>query len=532
MAVLRNVNRDVVALLSQDKLASELADALIGITIEFHKRIRRDRAPFSVVYCKPTRSVAESLLLSREILALVANFDDAQVRTVHVAKQLITESSGRLDPALAIVVHADRRGDEKLRTWGREHGLKVIPIYRPRAGALPTAEILRRNIAAELFSMDPFQVTGPVVNDMDFFGRGNDAIDLLRQLQAGRVRSLFGIRKIGKTSLINRVVGLARDAGSPRVAMIDCSVDSFNSLSGEMALRAVAKTIRLAAHSGYAHISEALKRSDAELVPTLDDLWAKSKGFALAVIFDEIDYITPASPTRAHWRTDFNPFWRQFRVVHQEAQRQGAPLALLVAGVSSYAFRVESIDGVENSVLHFVPEEYLPPFASDASVAMLRDLERRCGLSIAEADRLLLAETCGHLPYWMRMAGSYIHKALDISARPYSIRSDNFQQLLDDFVVAEGIDMARVALEDLGRKYPDVVAQLRDAAGKDSVSLSEGRLLLRYGLAARHAAHVQVRSALVRGALDRVPITTPAPPTEQAREIEEERLRLSTEEWA
>jgi hypothetical protein len=530
----RNVNPEIHTAVAGDRLATELAGALAGMfTIEYHKRLRKYDATYTLLHCKPTRSVGEMLLLSREVLAIIANFDDAQVRTLHLAKDRIERSAGRLDPALLIVVHADRRGDEKLRSWGREVGLKVIPIFRPRAGALPTAEILRRNLATELFSMDPFQVTGPVVNDMDFYGRGNDAMELLRQLQAGRIRAMFGIRKIGKTSLINRVVGLAKDAGSPRIAMVDCSVDDFNKLRADEALRAVAKAIRLAAHRGYAHVSEALKKSDAELVPTFDDLWAQSKGSALGVVFDEVDYITPASPTSPHWRTDFNRFWREFRVVHQEAQRQGAPLAVLVAGVSSHAFRVENIDGAENSALHFVPEEYLAPFARDATRAMLRDLERRCGLLLVDGDRDLLAEACGDFPYWVRMAGSYIHKGLEISGRPYAVRSEILHLLLDEFVVAEGADMVRVGLQDLGRKYPEIIEQLQETATKKSVSLAEGRLLVRYGLASQRGSVVEVRSALVKSALDQVALSPAVVESEgQGGRGANDRLQLSTEEWA
>jgi len=94
--------------------------------------------------------------------------------------------------------------------------------------------------------------------------------------------------------------------------MIDCSVDEFNKLNAAQALKAIAKVAKLAVHRGYAHITDALKKSDSELVPVFDDLWAQEPQTALALIFDEVDYITPGSPTRSHWRTDFNPFCRHW----------------------------------------------------------------------------------------------------------------------------------------------------------------------------------------------------------------------------
>ena len=77
---------------------------------------------------------------------------------------------------------------------------------------------------------------------------------------------------------------------------------------------------------------------------------------AIVVIFDKIDYITPESPTGAHWSDQFNVFWRNFRVVYHESSRMKKPFSILVSGVSSKWFRVESINSIENSALALIPE--------------------------------------------------------------------------------------------------------------------------------------------------------------------------------
>lgn len=534
MPNLSNVKTEIRAAVANDTLAAEVATALDGLfTVETFKRHRAFEMQYRVMHAKPTKTVADALLLDREVLTLGLQANELQVRTLHVALELIQNSKGRLDPKLMLVVHSDKGGDEKLRNWGREQGLKVIPIYRSGAGALPSAEALRTVLAQDLFAQDPFSVTGPVLADADFFGRRNNAIDTLRQLQNGRILSLFGLRKLGKTSLINRVVTLARDAGAPRVAMIDCSVDAFNSLDASAALKAVAKACKLAANHGYAHISEAIKRTDADLVPVFDDLWKKGPVSPLAIIFDEVDYITPSSPNRPHWKTDFNVFWREFRVVCQEAQRMGFPISILVSGVSSQAFRVESFSGIENAVLHFVPEGYLAPFAREASKAMLKDLCRRCGLTLKDEDLEKVAETCGDFPYWMRLAGSYIHRSLEVQGRPISLDSALVDRLLQEFVAAEGSDVATVAFEDLRRKYLEPVDLLFRNVDNGPMTLAEGKLLLRYGLGSQLHSNVIVSSSMVRAAANamrNVP-TDPAPPTLSISPVANH-LALHTEEWA
>jgi hypothetical protein len=487
------------------------------------------------MYCKPSKSIAATLLVDRELLALIANFDDLEVRTIELIKELIASRGGRLQPNICIVVHADKHGNDKLRTWGNEHGILIIPICRGSGGAIPSSEILKQNIARELFASDPFQVTGPVINDIDFFGRGTEAKELLRQLQAGRIRSLFGIRKVGKTSLINKVIKLARDAGTPRIAMVDCSIDDFNKLNADGALKALAKIAKLAATQGYAHIIDALRRSDQSLVPVFDDLWNTPSPPSLVFIFDEVDYITPDSPTAYHWRTEFNTFWREFRVLVQEAQRHEMTISLLVSGVSSRSFRQEQFDGIENSALHLVPEDYLSPFDSGASESMLRDLERRCGMQFAPDARSLLAQVCGDFPFWMRMAGSHVHRSLDVESRPIQVSRELLQPLLDEFVASEGADISKVAIETMHRVYPEIVDLLCECVEKGSLPFGKGRLLCCYGLARQVGMSVEVKSAMVRAGLElrsRDLVANSDREFDPGSKAERANFRLNDSEWA
>src|SRR5713101_7894631 len=160
---LANVHEEARAAVARDVIASELAEGLDGIfTITNYRKVRKYDAPLATLFCKPTRTVANALLIDLEILAIVANYADVHARTILIAEEIIAENSPRLDRRIVIVVHADKNGDAKLRTWGREKGITVIPIHRPQAGAIPPTALLRQRLAADLFSFDPFQVTGPV----------------------------------------------------------------------------------------------------------------------------------------------------------------------------------------------------------------------------------------------------------------------------------------------------------------------------------------------------------------------------------
>jgi hypothetical protein len=526
-----NIHPDYISKVSQDVLALEFAVAVEGMfLITGYARVIKRGGRYVTLFCKPTRTISDSLLLNREVLVIITKYDNLDPRTISVIKDIIKDRSPQLATEVAIVIHSESGGDSKLRQWGKEQAIKIVPIFRPKGSAHSAEITLRQQLSASLLSVDPFQVTGPVSDDLDFFGRKNDALDILRQLESGRIRAIFGMRKIGKTSFINRIIALAREKGTMRVAMIDCSLKDFNKLNAQEALRVLARVSKFAANRGYAHVSEALQRSEDGLIPVFSDLWLKEKIAPLVIVFDEVDYITPGSPSSPHWSEHFNEFWREFRVLVQEAQRHGVLISILVSGVSSKYFREESINGIENSALYFIPDEYLPPFSRKGSQAMIVELSRRCGLRFSTESSDKIASVCADLPFWIRMAGSYIHRSIDSDLRPQSVAIDATNQLLDNFIKSDGAELARVALQHLRNVYPEVVSLLHNCIEAGRMPVSQSRLLIRYGLASQVGDNAVVTSDLLIAGLRELQTITPAL-TKGMDTTTQQSLNLSADEW-
>ncbi|MFG1940326.1 ATP-binding protein [Micromonospora tulbaghiae] len=530
---LANVKPDVRNQVGSDRLAADLANALSGLfEINSYKKFRAFNGNYVSMYAKPTKTVSGSLDIEREVFLLIANYSSLHARTLSVCQQTIAAEQPRLQPNLVVILHADPEGDEHLRAWGRELGLTVLPIFRPSGGAMPPAGVVRQRLARELFATDSFQVTGPVSEDNDFFGRREQAVDLVRQLQAGRISAIFGLRKVGKTSMINRVIDLAKKSGSPRVAMVDCSIRRFNEMNSQEALKALARVSRLAVQQGYAHISQTLHRADNDLMTTFESLWSTRSGSSLLIILDEIDYITPDSPTSPHWQIEFNEFWREFRALVQEAKRHDFNLSLLVSGVSSQRFRVAEIQGVENSVLHFVPEDYLSPFEPGAADAMLKALSRRCGLQLTSEGRAIVSSTAAYMPYWIRMVGSYVHRHVGIDGRPVELDTDVLRELCYEFAATEGAEIARVALQNLRRVDKPMFEVLLECARSGSYPLGQARPLLRYGLVRQRGNEIIVDSDMVRKGLLLLEQADEASTDISGRAVHRRSLDLDESEWA
>lgn len=201
-------------------------------------------------------------------------------------------------------------------------------------------------------------------------------------------------------------------------------------------------------------------------------------------VFDEIDYITPSSPTTQSWINDFNEFWRNFRVLYQESARINKRFSILISGVSSKWFRVESIEGVENAALAFVPEEYLLPLPRGASIAMIRELARVSGLYFDEVNGDPIASVCCDIPYWIRKACSFIHRRIDIQMRPIKPDVQTVKIHLEEFIEAEGSIIAQAALTHLFRVYPDLKDHAMECfkGNVESVPKSYINILTKYGL--------------------------------------------------
>ena len=205
-----------------------------------------EQGHYGCVVAKPTRRMRAALGVDREILAVVSTFVDQQQRTIKFVEHEIEDSQGRYENSLAIIMHKDPDGDAKLKNWGREQGISVLPVS---LGSLSKCEsedrrtTLEKILCVELYSHDPFDVTGPVSDDQNFFGRREEAIDLARKLQRGQIRACFGIRKVGKTSIINRVVREMRKSHDCRTVMVDCSRDEVWAMDAPQLLASMSAAV-------------------------------------------------------------------------------------------------------------------------------------------------------------------------------------------------------------------------------------------------------------------------------------------------
>jgi len=160
----------------KDQLWASFGDTL---KITSASSVTREKGYYGICFAVPSKLVRAALSVDKEVLVLITTFHDQQVRTIQTARDVIGEAEGRLDSSIAIIVHCDPRGNAKLKKWGREQGLAILPIYY--SGTLPQGNDLLRALAHELYSYDIFDITGPVADDIQFYGRREEAIELAKK---------------------------------------------------------------------------------------------------------------------------------------------------------------------------------------------------------------------------------------------------------------------------------------------------------------------------------------------------------------
>ncbi|MBI6743293.1 AAA-like domain-containing protein, partial [Pseudomonas syringae] len=242
----------------------------------------------------------------------------------------------------------------------------------------------------------------------------------------GENSGVFGLRKAGKTSLIN---GIERNLQKENIksTIIDCQDTSFNQRRWYETLYYIC--LKVAESTGVAVVlpEEALfTEKDASLVTEnfLRSCSAELKA-PLFLIFDEIENISRDTSPAEHWKTgiDFALLWQTLRSIFQ---RNNNLLYYLIAGTNPRCIELPKIDHVDNPIFnHFTPL-YIPGFEVKDTREMIRKLGRRMGLSFDESVYSKLTEDFGGHPFLMRHVCSLISRQVKEFERPTEIGRDTY----------------------------------------------------------------------------------------------------------
>ena len=289
--------------------------------------------------------------------------------------------------------------------------LPIVPIAvwdmeRALAEKSASAEHLRRLEDPFVVRPDPYDESRAVEWEVLFYGRKEALERIPPSLLQGQSVAIFGLRKVGKTSLLNR---LRRALNAQPFVLIDCqiyalvAVDLFNEilskLHGELlrlGLKGLPKQEAISNPNGFRE----------KLLP-LYQAWSRHPAAGrIIVAFDELDKYFPERRD-AHSEDQLREFVMLFRMLRGLAQEHRCLSVLAVAyrpDINRHDLLTEAVG--ENPMAHSFQEYFLGFLGREDTATMIRELGRWRSIEWEDAGLDRVFELSGGHPLLARFIAS------------------------------------------------------------------------------------------------------------------------------
>jgi hypothetical protein len=369
--------------------------------------------------------VIESLFgLNREVLLVYSPFDDLQGRTFEALPRLIKGVEGRtVTPHLAMLTAPDPRLDEKLDEWSSSE-LQVVPLPMELSGCdRPANEILER-FKKRIFARDLYAETTPVTGG-SFFGRELLLQSLTEDARSGRSFGLFGLRKVGKTSVLKTWASRLRSLDGDNYVTVICDLESLPSLPEPVApglVRMLSKRIRdELKERGFRtrEVAELPATASAdEFKEALENLLRKLAREDVQIVLglDEIEYLCPPGLIEGDL-AEGQEVTRVLSILRSISQQE-SNFMFGVAGLASAVLESGYLFGRPNPLFSWARPYHLSFLEPAESTSLIVELGRRMGVDWDQEAVLAVCLASGGHPYLLRDLASRTVEGLAMTVGP------------------------------------------------------------------------------------------------------------------
>jgi hypothetical protein len=394
---------------------------------------------------KPSASVREQFGLRQEYFMIGNGHDkDFHQKTLNIP--IPTEIADRTDANLRFVASNAPVAPAFCAAWAKKNKVTVVvlPPHLDGKSEGPVPELFSF-LSRTLWRRDFFSESEPVRSPSEFFGREVVVNELLFKILSGMPTAVFGLRKVGKSSLLGRVDDLLRDDSSSVVGTAFLLGNATRLKSGRWwnfaqdALKKWCLSLHQAAEKygsrirpraervndlldknklDAALLARAFESDVVSLIKCADSLSRESGGGSgrLVLFLDECDHLYPLAKDSNYWRSDFFILWNTIQSIKRSLD-DPAQLVYVLSGVNPSGIEQGALDGQPNP-LYECDRIYLAPMSELEVASLLRGLGERMGLGFEDsAVEKVFALVGGH-PLLVRRLGSAVHEVtIDRSAR-------------------------------------------------------------------------------------------------------------------
>jgi len=486
-----------------------------NVTKAFKKTRGNDRV--SCYYLKAEPFIAELIGLEKELLCIYAPFDRFQARTIKLHDEVIASDRTRLDPLGSVVVSDDPKTYSVVSDYlvSNPERPPIVALSLDELGRLNSVDDIRRLFVNQLFRRDLFSLESPLKTDTTFFGRSEIVAELLDRFRSGQNSGLFGLRRIGKSSVLYALMRRVGDGEIAGSIYLDVSSPGVYKLRWwELLQHIIVELARpLDLKRGERSKVRALslkyqeKTAAKHFKVDILNLFGRFRGNRILLLLDEIEHITFDISPSEHWAEDFLPLWQSIRSVHQDTQGR---FGFVVVGVNPHILEADRVGQYDNPLFSTTKPFYLGPLDRRSLRDMVRRIGRFMGLKCEESLYNKLYDEYGGHPFLVRQACSFLAKK--VTSRPGVLTAELFETNRNHIALLLERNIRQI-LNVLAIWYPDEFEMVRMLAQGDQdtfVEFARGSATFTqhvegYGLVKDARENPQLTIGLVQKYLSKVP---------------------------
>lgn len=395
--------------------------------------------------------------------------------------------SGLVDDEVAFVIVASVPEALERLLWKRIEekawqSPAIIPLSQSEIEG-GDGQTLRSILSRWLYRRDLFAGNRPVVGRR-FFGRDRPLAELRDAIDNTTCAGVYGLRKVGKTSLLKESARRLL-ANGDLVVYIDLLRVPEDVTDCRWLYWKIAHELHqvVTGHYGHTLASQDFKW---RLGGQFDDFLAIEPGFPVATAFDsdlmrllkaldrvklsprprvallldEIERLLPTALGKPGMSGYFE-FFGYLRGVNQETDN----FVVIATGANAALTEAAQFGGRDNPVFNFFKGIYLPLLARVECDTMIRQLGRGMGITFLQTALQRIYELTGGHPFFTRQLCSFIAQRHE--QRPLVVDIGKVEKITDLYISNKGSDFQEI-IERLKRDFPEeltVCLRLAKAGG-------------------------------------------------------------------
>lgn len=413
-----------------------------------------------------TRFLVDSVGLDREILVLCTRHGEIQPRLFNQVQAIrnIVNTEFRFHPEILIVIGSEDASTTAIESYSnRDRSCIWISDTDIVAENQSPNGILLKKICTEFYAKDFFDVTGPVTGSQ-FFGRSKILQEIERDFISGSNVGLFGLRKVGKTSIIK---ALCESGKKKYISAIHIDLLSFLPIHQKLhfILYNIYTGMKENSKFDFSATQHDIIKNPNEFVSNftinLPDVLKRldSEGHRVVVILDEIEKLFPTSDGKPGF-DNYEEILSYLRGISQTHQN----FSLMVVGVNPHIAEAQLLGKSQNPMFGFFSIKYAPPMSLDETKEMMKKLGKSSGIDFDFQAIDYAYEALGGHPFLTR---KYCSCVISEKIRPICITKTDMEAAKSSFFrkeISQFSEMVGVVRD----YYPSEFAELHriSLAGK------------------------------------------------------------------